>query len=220
MDSYMHSQTELNIVSKAMAGQQLEVNRTSFNPMQTANGMSGKPRQAAVAAILKPSDSGLEVLFIRRAESENDPWSGHMAFPGGHFDACDKSLVDTAIRETKEEIGIDLNASGRLLGVLSVTKPHARQRKAIVVSSFVFVLQDSPLLQLNYEVEEVVVARLEDLMAGGLQTEVEQVINGKLRRFDAFDVSGHIVWGMTYNMVQELLMIIRPDWPTAQRVPV
>ena len=73
-------------------------------------------RQAAVAIILRERvregvRSGTNVtdlLFIRRAEKNGDPWSGHMAFPGGHIESSDTSLLDAAIRETREEIGLDL----------------------------------------------------------------------------------------------------------------
>src|SRR6185295_3323821 len=64
--------------------------------------------RAAVAAILRESATDLEALLIRRAEREDDPWSGHMAFPGGRRGAADRDIEETARRETLEEIGLDL----------------------------------------------------------------------------------------------------------------
>ena len=64
-------------------------------------------REAAVAAILRPGPQP-EMLFILRASKDGDPWSGHMAFPGGHRESSDASLRATAERETWEEIGLDL----------------------------------------------------------------------------------------------------------------
>ena len=61
-------------------------------------------RQAAVAVVLHVTDEGSEILFIRRAQHDADPWSGHMAFPGGHRDPVDTSLKAAAVRETQEEI--------------------------------------------------------------------------------------------------------------------
>src|SRR5688572_1073758 len=75
-------------------------------------------RHAVVAAILRDSPAGVEVLLIRRAEHEFDPWSGHMALPGGHGDAVDESLVATAVREVSEEVGLDLLEHAELLGRL------------------------------------------------------------------------------------------------------
>jgi len=81
-------------------------------------------RQAAVALLLRERDSrGLEILVIRRAENEHDPWSGHMALPGGGYEPGDHSVYDTARRETLEEIGIDLD-EGLFLGRLDDVGPR------------------------------------------------------------------------------------------------
>ena len=72
-------------------------------------------REAAVAAILRPGDH-TEALFILRASREGDPWSGQMAFPGGHKDPEDISIRHTAERETWEEIGLDLSRHARHWG--------------------------------------------------------------------------------------------------------
>ena len=82
--------------------------------------VDGEITQAAVAAILRPNVgiAGYDILFIRRAEYEGDPWSGHMALPGGRVDPQDRDEEAAAIREVHEEVGIDLRAQGRLLGRL------------------------------------------------------------------------------------------------------
>ena len=196
------SQTEIKKIIKALSGR-LEV---------PAKALPEQLQCAAVAAILQPGAAGLEVLFIRRAEKEGDPWSGHMAFPGGHHETQDSNLIHTAMRETKEEIGLDLGANGRLLGPLGVTEPRLRAGRMMAVSSFVFALTEAPVLHLNHEVAEVVVASLDDLLAGTLNAEVDKVFDGQTQTFQALNVKGHLVWGMTYSMVQKLLHIIRPLW--------
>src|SRR4051794_37638584 len=80
-------------------------------------------RQATVALLLRECDRrGLELLVIRRAENEYDPWSGHMALPGGGYEPGDSSVYGTARRETLEEIGIDLD-EGQFLGRLDDVGP-------------------------------------------------------------------------------------------------
>src|SRR4029450_1300778 len=76
------------------------------------------PARAAVAVVLRPgaADSA-ELLLIERARKAGDPWSGHMALPGGRHDPEDVELRSTAERETLEEVGIDLRG-GELLGQL------------------------------------------------------------------------------------------------------
>ncbi len=64
-------------------------------------------RIAAVAMVFSPRlDGAMELLMIRRASAPDDPWSGHMAFPGGHQDPEDDTPLDTALRETQEEINL------------------------------------------------------------------------------------------------------------------
>ena len=64
------------------------------------------PARAAVAMVLRPAAGGAsEVLLIERAEKPGDPWSGHMAFPGGRLDPSDPDPRFTAERETFEEVG-------------------------------------------------------------------------------------------------------------------
>ena len=62
--------------------------------------------RSAVAMILQQDESELRILMIKRAERDGDPWSGHMAFPGGRMDPIDRHGHDVAIRETEEETSL------------------------------------------------------------------------------------------------------------------
>src|SRR5258706_3496876 len=76
-------------------------------------------RRAAVALIFRLGENDmLELLFIKRAEYEGDPWSGQIAFPGGRAEARDASLEETAIRETREETWIGLAREWTIVGML------------------------------------------------------------------------------------------------------
>src|SRR6202008_3083129 len=88
--------------------------------------------QAAVAVILVPASDDLEALFIRRAEAAGDPWSGHIALPGGRRHLSDADLLRTAVRETLEETGIELPPDARL-GELDEFMPLSRHLPRIVV---------------------------------------------------------------------------------------
>src|SRR5829696_5060960 len=75
-------------------------------------------RRAAVALVLREGSEGPELLVIKRSEAEHDHWSGHLALPGGRVEAEDESLLATAVRETREEVGLDLNAGGEAVARL------------------------------------------------------------------------------------------------------
>src|SRR5258705_6854336 len=105
---------------------------------------------AAVAVILHDGDDGIEALFIHRAIRAGDTWSGQIAFPGGRRDPGDVDLLDTAIRETHEEVGVDLTSAERL-GTLDDLYPRTPVLPPVVVRPFVFALTSRPPMVLNPE---------------------------------------------------------------------
>lgn len=163
---------------------------------------------AAVAAVVGPGHP-LEVLLIRRATSASDPWSAHMAFPGGKVETDDESMLVTAARETLEEIGVDLLDSAEYLGGLPIVDvvrgDEGRQRRALQIHPFVFALKRSVEFKANHEVDEVVWVPLDSLLDGSRETTVVHERDGQRFRFPAWDVNGQPVWGLTYRMLRSLL---------------
>jgi len=171
-------------------------------------------RFAAVAVILRPVAGATEALFIERARKEGDPWSGQMAFPGGHRDPGDSHLRDTAVRETLEEIGLDLEHHGTFVGEIDSVRANPRGRDIdMVVAPFVFVLNGNvPRLTPNYEVANVLWGRLDDMYTGDSLTMGEFVIQGERHRYPGYDVDGRIVWGLTYRMLDQFFGMMDPSW--------
>jgi 8-oxo-dGTP pyrophosphatase MutT (NUDIX family) len=166
-----------------------------------------------VALVLRQGNSGLELLLIKRAERADDPWSGDVALPGGREEPADASLEATAIRETHEEIGLDLVATGELLGALDDLAPRLAPR-AIVVRPFVAVLRvDAPLV-LSDEVAAVFWVPLAALTAPGAMTESVVRVRGAERRVASFVHGQHVVWGMTERIIRQLLSALaEPKFP-------
>ncbi len=109
--------------------------------------------------------SRVEALFIRRAVRATDPWSGHVALPGGKREAGDADDAATAAREAAEEVGVDVRA---LLRVGALGDRHATAGGATLDVAFavvVWVAPDARALPLTLQPGEVAAARWVPLSA-------------------------------------------------------
>lgn len=155
---------------------------------------------AGVAVIVRARED-LDVLLIQRAVKEGDPWSGQVAFPGGKRTEEDRTMWDTAIRETKEELGFDLGEAASFAGYAGLFKTHSGN---MVVVPSVFVLTRRVRIKPNQEVSSfrwVGLLRLE-------KSETTRVfeLNGRNEERPAFVVGDYIVWGLTYRIIDSLLV--------------
>ena len=162
-------------------------------------------RVAAVALVFVPEASGFSLCMIRRSEHPDDPWSGHMAFPGGRMDPEDADGLQTAIRESREEVGLHLTAS-TCIGRLSPVKvPQRVSGHRMVVEPFVFVLQDSVELIPNNEVSGVYFFSLQTLLSGEGRGHFEYQWKGVPVQLDCIDLQGCRIWGLSLRILDELL---------------
>jgi 8-oxo-dGTP pyrophosphatase MutT (NUDIX family) len=164
-------------------------------------------RPAAVALVLVDGLSGLEILLIRRAERANDPWSGQIALPGGRHDAADADLLTTAIRETREETGVDLSGAERL-GVLDDLHPRTATLPPVVVRPFVFAIARSFPLVPSDEVQRAFWLPLARLFEPGVRRDISLTLRGERRTFPAYLVDDAVIWGMTERILTPFLQLV------------
>jgi len=164
-------------------------------------------RRAAVAVVARDDAAGDELLFIRRAEHPLDPWSGHMAFPGGMVDPGDADPLAAARRETREELGLDLDADAVLLGRLSDVKPLSL-RASLAISPFVFVLRGTPALLPNEEVQEALWIPWRFFADRRNRSTFFWTRNGVPVPMPCYKFEDRVVWGLTLRMVDELLELV------------
>jgi 8-oxo-dGTP pyrophosphatase MutT (NUDIX family) len=158
--------------------------------------------RASVAVILREGRSGLELLFIRRAEHPQDPWSGQMAFPGGRAEPGDADLRRTAERETAEEIGLDLAEDGAFLGTLDEVRALAGGRPlSLSIMPHVFRLHRPGELRLSDEVTSVHWFELDDLLSPARRAVMDYVHQGSTLQMPCLNVDGVVIWGLTYRML-------------------
>jgi 8-oxo-dGTP pyrophosphatase MutT (NUDIX family) len=160
-------------------------------------------RWAAVALVLAPGEgAGPDALLIRRAEREDDPWSGHVALPGGRRERDDPDLLTTARRETREEIGLALDECA-YLGQLDDLHPTHGLRPPIVVRPYVFGVAERPRLKLNWEVAGELWTPLEALRAERVVSRI--VVGGRQRDVPSIPLGEDVLWGMTLRILDGFL---------------
>jgi 8-oxo-dGTP pyrophosphatase MutT (NUDIX family) len=159
------------------------------------------PATAAVAAVL---GADLELLLIRRAEHERDPWSGHVSFPGGRVDPGDRGPLEAAMRETLEEVGLALAPELSVGALDDLTAVGGRP--GLVVRPYVFVLPvPIPTLVPNGEVAATLTVPLETLLADTHRSTMTWQRDGVTATLPAVQLGPHRLWGMTLRMVDDLL---------------
>ena len=171
-------------------------------------------REAAVAMILRATPAAIDALFILRATKDGDPWSGHMAFPGGHREESDGHLRETAIRETREEIDLDLGRHARFIGEIDAVRANPRGRDLdMIVTPFVFLLENHDAsMDPNYEVADILWGSLNDMYTGDAITTGSFEVQGEHHRYPGYGVEDQIVWGLTYRMLDQFFGMMDPQW--------
>jgi 8-oxo-dGTP pyrophosphatase MutT (NUDIX family) len=173
------------------------------------------PPRAAVAAILREgrNGDGAELLFIRRAEAKNDVWSGHIAFPGGRRDPEDATLLATAIRETKEEVGIDLERGELVARLVDVPAFKRSKRGVLVVAPFVFVMREEVVPTPNYEVAGTLWVPVSKLAGGEGKGTYSFTWQEQTHELPCYRLGAeqHVLWGMTHSMVESILETVAKD---------
>ena len=166
-------------------------------------------RQAAVAVILSEGAVGPELLIIKRADREGDPWSGHLAFPGGRAEPEDGHLAITATRETYEEIGLALDPEQHLIGRLETILPGNPSLPQIEIFPFVAAVRKVDKLVFSSEVEATYMIPIQTLVAEGLSDTVRIRRKDSIYKFPAYPSPGGPIWGITQRIITNLLELLR-----------
>ena len=172
--------------------------------------------RAAVSMVLREREHGPEVLFIERSQKPDDPWSGHMAFPGGRLDAGE-TVEQAARRETLEEVGLSLHDAEPLGRIDDLTGRRAGGAAGgMIISAFVFQHHgETPLIYQESEVAEAFWVPVSYLSAP--DRHIHKAFRGTSDMAFPGIVVGHperhIVCGLTYRFIEVFHRVIERPFP-------
>ena len=170
-------------------------------------------RAAAVMLTLFPKQDKWNLLLIKRKTIHGDRHSGQIGFPGGKFEPTDGTLIQTALRETEEEVGIDRSEIQVLGPLTDLYIPVSN----FVVQPYVGVLQHRP----SYRLQSSEVSRIfETPIRKFLEPDTRKITDIKvgeglsLKNVPYFDLEGEVLWGATAMILSEFLQIIQSNFST------
>ena len=165
-------------------------------------------REAAVALVLRARDD-IELLLIKRAVRETDPWSGHMALPGGRRADEDADLLETALRETAEETGVEVPDTGHVLGALDDVAPRTRRLPPLVIAPFVAAVPPTTLAVPDArEVEAALWVPAAALRDEAAVSEILIELQNESRRFPSLVYQEHVIWGLTHRILTQFMDVL------------
>jgi 8-oxo-dGTP pyrophosphatase MutT (NUDIX family) len=162
------------------------------------------PTPAAVLVPLVLRPAGLTLLLTQRTAHLNDH-AGQIAFPGGRAEEYDSSPVDTALRETEEEIGL----ARRHIDVIG-TLPLYHTGTGYAVTPVVGLVH--PPFELTadtFEVAEIFEVPLSFLMDGLNHKRMSAQLPSGRRSFYAMPYENYFIWGATAGMLRNLFHFLR-----------
>jgi len=175
---------------------------------------------AAVALVLAGTGEDLSLCFIRRAEHPLDPWSGHMALPGGRWDPTDPHPRAAAERETLEEVGIAVGDPHWLGSLSDVLVRLGGGDRRMILSPFVYYLGEelAPLVP-NHEVAEAFWISLSHLWDPRNMGSLEWEREGKSLLYPAIRFQGHSIWGLTFRVLTLFSDVLDSPLPHLEEIP-
>lgn len=187
-----------------MAENSIEFLKTMRRGLLAHDPAEKRPEETAAVAVLfkrTPSRGG-EFLLIRRAKRLGDPWSGQVAFPGGRVKSADRSFLETAKRETKEEVGIDLSTRAEFLGYM---KPFEPRNRKILVVPVVFVMTTRSRVTHGSEVSSHRWIALNKLLSGKYVSTHTAEVAGSAVTLPSLGFGEYVVWGLTERILTNLV---------------
>jgi 8-oxo-dGTP pyrophosphatase MutT (NUDIX family) len=175
-----------------------------YNPEEPSKAIN-----SSVLILLYPSEQGLRIPFIQRPLYQG-PHSGQISLPGGKCEKTDKNNWETALRETREELGICTDIVEYIGELTQIYIPNSHYYVSPQVGYIHKNLQFNPS---PFEVSEVIEASAQQLLVQPYQIKKIHHIQGITIEAPFYDVNGKHIWGATAMILSELIEIIKTKAP-------
>ncbi len=162
--------------------------------------------------------SNMQLLFMQRAEHPKDPWSGHIAFPGGGVESFDGNTLSAAIRETHEEMGFVLSQESWVGGMKPIYGPVLGNQKEVCVYPHVFLLDKMPVLELNEEAQSAFWVPIDRLMVEKFVFDFEHPFKPDQKMY-GIDLGLNLdapLWGLSLSVLYNFFQVA--GWPVEQEM--
>jgi len=163
-------------------------------------------KKAAVLALFYPNVQGETCFLLTLRANYNGTHASQISFPGGKFESSDDSLKTTALREAQEEVGIQPDDVRIFKQLTDVFIPPSN----FLVTPFLGLLNYTPILTKNEEVEENIEVLLKDLLSeNAFSTTIVTTSYAKNIAVPCFNLSNYHVWGATAMMLNEIKVLFK-----------
>ncbi|HWG09021.1 MAG TPA: CoA pyrophosphatase [Solirubrobacteraceae bacterium] len=170
----------------------------------TAKDPAEQTQAAVLVPLFLPSQTEPPSVVLTRRRSDLRRHAGEISFPGGRRDAADADLRETALREAEEEIGL----ARELVSPLGELQPISTFATNYLIHPFVGLIPPGQSWRASpREVDAVLELPLHDVRESRTRTEIER--RGFTFEVDAYILDGHLIWGATFRIIEELLGRLR-----------
>ena len=186
------------------------IGRPGALPAWIREAQNEPPRQAAALALIFPDEDGEAFVILTERPSGDLRHAGQISLPGGRVDPGDDFPIGTALREAREEVGLDAEAAGvEVVGTLDVVDVRV---SGFLLTPVVALARRSPALVPDpREVASIILAPVSAFLPSAPIEIVEAARDGYRLRYGAYPVQGHQVWGATARVLGQLGAVLGND---------
>lgn len=176
-----------------------------FRNIDLKEGWKSNTQQSSVLVIIHFNHKYYPTVIFTKRSSNLRNHAGEISFPGGRVSDQDRSIIETAIRETREEIGLSIQKE-KIIGSLAPTDTYTTK---IVIYPFIVILGKIPFpFEPNEEVEKVIEIPIEILRD---RITIDEEHSSSDNKMFKFNVNGYLIWGATARILKNLLDLIYPQ---------